>query len=187
MTRRTRGTLLALASGATLALSLTANASATTLNINGQAQQKSNWCWAATGDSIASYWGKNVPQNTFCDLAFGRSTNQTCPNSQATLANDQAAFQSLGINLGTYTEVVDADTINDEIQSGRPINTRIEWASGGGHMMSIYGYDPDSGALDYYNPWPDSNRYNTATYDWYANNDEFTWTHTLYGIGGDGS
>lgn len=183
MSRLARRAATSLAAGAILLMAATPGADATTLKIRGQAQQNSNWCWAATGDSIAAYFGKNVSQNTFCDLAFGYNTRYSCPNDQATLANDQKAFRALGISSGTYTRVISASTVNNEIANGRPINTRIEWSSGGGHMMAIYGYDARSGSLDFYNPWPDDSRYNTATYDWYRDNDDFSWTHSLYGIG----
>ena len=171
------------AAAALVAATGASTADATTLDIEGQAQQNTNGCWAATGNSIADYWGVGVSQNTFCDLAFGYDTRYACPNNQATLANDQQAFDELGISPGRYTGVVSASTVNNEIQNGRPMNTRIQWSSGGGHMMAIYGYDARSGALNYYNPWPDDNRYNTATYNWYRSNNQFTWTHSLYGIG----
>ena len=48
------------------------------LNVSGQAQQKSNWCWAASGNSIAAFYGKSYSQNQFCNLAFGNSQNVTC-------------------------------------------------------------------------------------------------------------
>lgn len=177
--RRAAATVLAV--GATLAMAAPANAGV--LDIYGQAQQKSNWCWAATGASIADWHGVNVSQNTFCNLAFGYNTSYACPNDQATLGNDQRAFRALRMNPGYYTGVISAGTVNNDIASGRPINTRIQWTSGGGHMMAIYGYDSSTGRLNYYNPWPNDARYNTATYNWYRSNYGFTWTHSLYGIG----
>ncbi|AKU15949.1 papain-like cysteine protease family protein [Luteipulveratus mongoliensis] len=152
------------------------------LDINGQAQEQSNWCWAATGNSIADFHGQSVSQNTFCNLAFNRSTSTTCPNDQATLGNDQNAFDALGIEAGSYVSyAVSLSTISNDIDAGRPLNTRIEWSSGGGHMMAIYGYDGSS--ISWYNPWPDDSRYNYGSYDWYRSNGSFTWTHSLYGIG----
>lgn len=88
---------LSMTAAATPASALTAAPSATgpihyddgavALPISPQAQEQSNWCWAATGGTIAAYAGRSVNQNTFCNLAFGRSTGTQCPNSQATLAN----------------------------------------------------------------------------------------------------
>lgn len=155
-----------------------------TLDIYGQAQQQTNWCWAATGNSIADYHGVSVSQNTFCNLAFNRSTSTTCPNSQATLGNDQTAFSKLGINPGSYVGyAVSYNTVAADISANRPINTRIQWSSGGGHMMAIYGYDSRYSEVSWYNPWPSDSRYNYGSYNWYRSNGDFTWTHSLYGIG----
>ncbi len=154
------------------------------LNVTGQAQEKSNWCWAATGNSIAKYYGKSYSQNQFCNLAFGYSQNAACPNDQATLANDQRAFRSIGISQGSYISgTLSFGTLQTEINANRPVMTRIGWKSGGGHMMDIIGYDSSNSTIEYYNPWGSDPRYNTSTYNWYLNNSQFQWTHSLYRIG----
>ena len=154
------------------------------LNVTGQAQEKSNWCWAATGNSIARYYGKNYSQNQFCNLALGYSMNATCPNNQATLGNDQKAFRAIGISAGSYvSSTLSFSTLVTEIAAGRPVMTRIGWTSGGGHMMDIIGYDASDSTIEYYNPWPDDARYNYSSYNWYRSNSQFTWTHSLYRIG----
>lgn len=154
------------------------------LYIDGQAQQQSNWCWAATGDSVADYFGHSYSQNQFCNMAFGRSANSTCPNDQATLGNDQRAFSTIGINPGRYiTGTVGYSTVVDQISNNRPIMTRIGWTSGGGHMMVLTGYDTSTSQVQYYDPWPSDSRFNVSTYNWYRSNSQFSWTHTLYGIG----
>jgi hypothetical protein len=154
------------------------------LDVNGQAQEKSNWCWAATGNSIAKYYGKSYSQNQFCNLAFGYSQNAACPNDQATLANDQRAFRSIGISQGSYISgTLSFGSLQTEINANRPVMTRIGWKSGGGHMMDIIGYDSANSTIEYYNPWGSDPRYNTSTYNWYLNNSQFQWTHSLYRIG----
>ncbi|GAA1565561.1 MULTISPECIES: papain-like cysteine protease family protein [Kribbella] len=154
------------------------------LNVTGQSQQKTNWCWAASGNSIAAFYGYSYSQNQFCNLAFGYSMNGTCPNNQATLGNDQTAFRAIGISTGSYVSGTLAfGTLVTEIASGRPVMTRIGWTSGGGHMMDIIGYDSSNSTIEYYDPWPDDQRYNYSTYSWYQSNSQFTWTHSLYRIG----
>ncbi|WBQ02073.1 papain-like cysteine protease family protein [Kribbella sp. CA-293567] len=154
------------------------------LNLTGQAQEKSNWCWAATGNSIARYYGKNYSQNQFCNLAFGYSQNAACPNDQATLANDQRAFRAIGITPGSYVNgTLSFSTLVTEINANRPVMTRIGWKAGGGHMMDIIGYDSADSSIEYYNPWGSDPRYNYSTYNWYRNNTQFAWTHSLYRIG----
>jgi hypothetical protein len=159
-------------------------ASAGTLNISMQSQQQSNWCWAASGNTVAAWYGKSYSQNEFCNLAFGRSTNSTCPNNQATLGNDQQAFLQIGISRGNYvTGTLSWSTVTSEINSNRPVMTRIQWSSGGGHMHVLYGYNPDNGFVYWGDPWPDNYRYNWAAYNYYVTNNSFRWTHSLYRIG----
>ncbi|WP_328899638.1 MULTISPECIES: papain-like cysteine protease family protein [unclassified Streptomyces] len=154
------------------------------LNITMQAQQKTNWCWAASGNTIATWYGRNYSQNEFCNAAFNRAQGYDCPNSQAALDNVQNALYWAGISPGSYVSGwLRYSTVQTEIAAGRPVETRIQWSSGGGHMHVLYGYD-DANSLVYWgDPWPSSNRYNWASHAWYVNNSEFSWTHSLYRIG----
>ncbi|MGZ2361296.1 C39 family peptidase [Streptomyces sp. 372A] len=154
------------------------------LNITMQAQQKTNWCWAASGNTIATWYGRDYSQNRFCNAAFGRAQGYECPNSQAALDNVQNALYWAGINPGSYVSGwLRYSTVQTEIAAGRPVETRIQWSSGGGHMHVLYGYDDADGLVYWGDPWPSSNRYNWASHAWYVNNSEFSWTHSLYRIG----
>lgn len=154
------------------------------LNITMQAQEKSNWCWAAAGNTIARFLGKNYSQNQFCNAAFNRQQGTTCPNNQATLGNVQNALDWAGINPGRYvTGWLRYSTVKSEIDAGRPVETRIQWSSGGGHMHVLYGYDDANSWVYWGDPWPSNDRYNWASHSWYVSNNSFEWTHSLYGIG----
>ncbi|WP_235438069.1 papain-like cysteine protease family protein [Kitasatospora griseola] len=157
---------------------------ARTLNLTMQAQQQSNWCWAASGNTIAAYYGYSYSQNQFCNAAFGRSANSTCPNSQASLAEVQNALYAFGINPGSYVSgYLRYATVQGEIDAGRPVETRIQWSSGGGHMNVLYGYDSGNNWLYWGDPWPSNYRYNWGDYNYYVSNGSFSWTHSLYRIG----
>ncbi|MFF6910381.1 papain-like cysteine protease family protein [Streptomyces sp. NPDC012389] len=159
-------------------------AAAQRLNITMQAQQKSNWCWAAGGNTIAAWFGRSYSQNQFCNAAFNRSQNTECPNSQATLGNVQTGLSWTGVRPGSYvTGWLRYPTVQSEIAAQRPIETRIQWSSGGGHMHVIYGYDDANSWVYWGDPWPSSDRYNWASHSWYVNNNQFSWTHSLYRIG----
>lgn len=155
------------------------------LDVTAQAQEQDNWCWAATGNSVAAYHGYGqYSQNQFCNMAFGYAVNNDCPNDQATLGNDQRAFRTIGISGGSYvSNTISFSTLTSEINGNRPVMTRIGWSSGGGHMMVLTGYDTSGSTVEYYDPWPASSRWNTSTYGWYVSNSSFDWTHTLYRIG----
>ncbi|ALU93211.1 hypothetical protein WQO_07505 [Streptomyces globisporus C-1027] len=159
-------------------------AAAQRLNITMQAQQQSNWCWAAGGNTIAAWFGRSYSQNQFCNAAFNRNQNTQCPNSQATLGNVQTGLSWAGVRPGSYvTGWLRYPTVQAEISAQRPIETRIQWSSGGGHMHVIYGYDDANSWVYWGDPWPSSDRYNWASHAWYVNNNEFSWTHSLYRIG----
>ncbi|MGW0117299.1 papain-like cysteine protease family protein [Streptomyces sp. NPDC003327] len=154
------------------------------LNITMQAQQKTNWCWAASGNTIATWYGRSHSQNQFCNAAFNRQQGYDCPNWQATLGNVQTGLRWAGISPGSYVDGwLRYSTVQAEINADRPIETRIQWASGGGHMHVLYGYDDAEGWVYWGDPWPSSNRYNWASHAWYVNNGSFSWTHSLYRIG----
>lgn len=155
------------------------------LGITMQAQVNSNWCWAASGNTVAAYLGySSYSQNQFCNLAFDRAINSTCPNNQASLGNDQEAFRQIGISPGYYYYgYLSYNTVINEIDALRPVMTRIQWQSGGGHMMVIYGYDKSQNWVYWGDPWPSDTRYNWATWSYYVSNSSFFWTHSLYQIG----
>ncbi|MFJ2825196.1 papain-like cysteine protease family protein [Streptomyces toxytricini] len=154
------------------------------LDITMQAQQKSNWCWAAGGNTIAAWYGRTHTQNQFCNAAFNRPQGTECPNNQATLGNVQTALRWSGINPGSYvTGWLRHATVQAEIDANRPVETRIQWSSGGGHMHVVYGYDTNGSWVYWGDPWPSSDRYNWASHAWYVDNSGFSWTHSLYRIG----
>ncbi|MEU9120712.1 papain-like cysteine protease family protein [Streptomyces sp. NPDC048506] len=154
------------------------------LDITMQAQEQTNWCWAASGNTIASWYGRTYSQNQFCNAAFNRTQGSSCPNNQATLADVQNAFDWMGINSGSYVSGwLRYGTVQNEINANRPVETRIQWSSGGGHMHVVYGYDADRGWLYWGDPWGSNNRYNWGDFDYYVDGSSFSWTHSLYRIG----
>ncbi|EFF88224.1 conserved hypothetical protein [Streptomyces sp. e14] len=191
--RRRRRHRLAAAS-LVLAAALTATAASATaasaatgknvLNISMQQQENTNWCWSASGNTIASWFGYKYTQTQFCNAAFNRPQGSSCPNNQATLEDDQTAFRWMGLSSGTVTSsAISYSSVQRQIDAQQPMMARIQWSSGGGHAEVLYGYDASKSWVYWGDPWPDDTRYNWATYDYYRSNSDFSWTHTLYGIG----
>lgn len=198
--RRARGRTLrgaAIVTAATALCSLTgataASAATESLGITMQAQEKTNWCWAASANTILDFLGHDYTQNEVCNAAFGRTQGTTCPNNQANLGNVQTALRWAEVEDGSYiSNYLKASVIKTEIDNDRPIETRILWSSGGGHMHVVAGYETASnGTVDkvyWGDPWKSNQRYNWGTYTYYvggsgSGNDKFSWTHTLYKIG----
>ncbi|WP_231641344.1 papain-like cysteine protease family protein [Nocardia sp. NRRL S-836] len=156
------------------------------LNFTMQAQQQTQWCWAAAGTSIAVYHGTSVTQTRFCQLAHDES-GTSCRNSQGDLGEVREAFADLGYSSpGNYLSgTIGFSSVQSQINLQQPIETRILWSSGGGHMHAVYGYEVDSANrqwVDWADPWGSNTRYNRSTYSSYRSNSSFTWTHTLTGI-----
>ncbi|MFE2374745.1 papain-like cysteine protease family protein [Streptomyces sp. NPDC059398] len=153
-----------------------------------QIQQQSNWCWAASGTSIAVYEGSDITQTQFCNAGQGRPTsNTTCPDNQGDIPMVQKGFRAAGVSAGQEVDnTVSYSTVQSEINANRPLQTRIVWSSGGGHMEVVYGYDTSKGLIYWGNPLGDNGsyqRYNQTTYDYYVSNGTFSWTHTIDRIG----
>ncbi|MUN37114.1 hypothetical protein GNZ18_10950 [Actinomadura sp. NEAU-AAG5] len=157
-------------------------ASAGELQISQEVQQQNQWCWAASGLTIAKFHGKGTTQNEFCNMARNRSGGQ-CPNQAGYLEWAQTAFQKLGISRGTVSGPLGFSAIKTEIDGRRPIETGIYWTAGGGHAQVIYGYTDGSQVIAYGDPWPSSPRYSEMTVGQYTNNGQFRWGQALYRVG----
>ncbi|MCP2338943.1 papain-like cysteine protease family protein [Actinomadura rupiterrae] len=163
-------------------------ASAGDLTIDQQVQEQDQWCWVASGLTIAQFFGKgDISQNDFCAIAHGYPQGSYCPNEPGELQDDQAAFQQLGMSPGQVTGALSFEDVASEIDAQRPIQTGIYWTSGGGHSQVIYGYDASSETVAYGDPWPSSPRYSEMGYQDYIQNYEFSWAEALSGESGGGS
>ncbi|QXJ21599.1 C39 family peptidase [Actinomadura graeca] len=157
-------------------------ASADNLKINQEVQEQNQWCWAASGLTIAKFHGKgNVSQNEFCNLARNRTAGTQCPNQPGQLEWDQTAFRKLGLSVGQVSNPLSYNAVKEEIDGKRPIETGIYWTAGGGHAQVIYGYTGQT--LAYGDPWPASPRYSEMSHSSYTNNSQFRWGQALYKVG----
>ena len=98
-----------------------------------QEQEKTNWCWAASGNTIATYFGRNNAQNEFCNPAFNRAAGQRVPE-QAGDARQRPDGIALGRHQpGSYVSGrLHTPTVQTEIDAGRPIESRIQWSRAAG-------------------------------------------------------
>ncbi|WP_186319153.1 papain-like cysteine protease family protein [Streptomyces sp. SAJ15] len=155
------------------------------LNITMQKQVRTQWCWDASGVTIANYWGRNVTQERFCQLA-AQGTWVDCNNQPATLEDMANGLAKLGLgNSGRslYRNASFSES-SAEIAAGRPFAVRFGWLSGGGHMNVIYGYDSATNMIAVGDPWQTTQTYTWWNYSTYVNNNSFQWTHSRVGIQG---
>ncbi|MCF3104828.1 C39 family peptidase [Streptomyces roseoverticillatus] len=156
------------------------------LDISMQKQVKDQWCWDATGLTIANYWGyTRYDQYDFCRLA-AQNNRLDCNNRPATLGDMANGLRNMGFrSSGTdlYRNASFGETRN-EIANKRPFAVRIGWNSGGGHMNVVYGYDSTSNMIAVGDPWPTTKTYTWWNYSAYSGNNSFRWTHTRIGMQG---
>ncbi|WP_229891122.1 papain-like cysteine protease family protein [Streptomyces mashuensis] len=154
-------------------------------DITMQKQEKTQWCWDASGNTIAAWWGYSYTQTQFCDLAHS-ATGVSCANQPATLGDMAGAWQKMGFsNTGTgVSSALSFNDISTEVNASRPMGVRIGWNSGGGHMNVIYGFDERNNTIGVGDPWPDTQTYTWWNYNDYVSNGSFKWTHSRYRIQG---
>lgn len=200
--RRTRNLLLAALAAVGLLIPCAASASAASsgsaqaagrgtsygasgqLDFTEQTQQQDEWCWDATGLSIAQFLGhgSGVSQNTFCDYARGLPAGTPCPNQPGELTDVQNAWAGTGMtSVGQVTGAASFSTVARSIDAGSPVEAGIYWTAGGGHANVLYGYDASSQTLLYADPWPSNPRYGQMNYSSYVSNSQFQWGQSLYG------
>ncbi|MEV7003924.1 papain-like cysteine protease family protein [Streptomyces sp. NPDC093982] len=151
--------------------------------INMQKQVQNQWCWDASGLTIAKYWGfTGYNQRDFCRLAAtGRWVD--CNNRPATLEDMANGLARMGIaSSGNSMGRPSFAEVTRQIDAGRPFGVRFGWHSGGGHMNVIYGYDRGSNMIAVGDPWPNTQTYTWWNYNSYSNNSRFEWTHSRINI-----
>lgn len=158
---------------------------AKSLRIDMQKQVRTQWCWDASGVTIAKYWGRNVTQEQFCQLA-AQSGWVDCNNQPATLEDMAGGLARVGLGSSGRSLYRNASFAEStaEIAAGRPFAVRFGWRSGGGHMNVIYGYDSASNMIAVGDPWQTTQTYTWWDYSTYVNNNSFQWTHSRIGIQG---
>lgn len=153
------------------------------LSFNELVQSQDQWCWVATGLSIARYLGRgqDTSQNTFCTYARGLPTTSPCPNRPGYLSDVQRSWSRLGMDPGRTTGTLPFQTVQQTIDANSPVEVGIYWTSGGGHARVLYGYDASRRTLMYADPWPSSARYGEMNYQSFVSNGQFRWAESLYG------
>jgi hypothetical protein len=109
-----------------------------------QTQLASNWCWAATSNSVSHfYWSSSTwTQCTIVNAELGRSDACNTPTPGG--ANvpwylDRALTRTRNF-VSITAGPAPFSTIRAEIDAGRPVGARIGWSGGGGHFVVVYGY-----------------------------------------------
>jgi hypothetical protein len=190
MSRLLRRTLVSMAIGVLLVAGAASPALAAEyqkyLPVPADQQLESNWCWAASNQSIVKYiYGITYYQ---CSQAADIYGNANCCNSPwtcnwpQTLENIKTIDAKKGISTTHYYSALSFATTESYINSSRPFMAAIGWAGGGGHAMVMRGYDWLQGSNGYqwvYLMDPASGSYVSYEYAYFVNNSSWKWAETL--------
>jgi len=127
------------------------------LNFVMQHQQQDFWCWAAVSASTSAYFtpATSWTQCAIVNAELGRS--DCCSSGSSADCNkawnlDKALnrtgnFNSMSSGAGSMTD------ITNEINNKRPLGARIGWAGGGGHFVTVDGYNSELNMVTIGDPW----------------------------------
>ncbi len=141
------------------------------LGVTIEPQDRDWWCWAATTEQIARFYGTEAPQCESADFVHGTPPNccQGCAGDcdcwgsawGATISDIQNNWNHWGFDYDYVSDELSWDDFKETISSTRycgksPIQVVWWWTNGGGHVVTAYGYG-DVGStrwVSYYNPLP---------------------------------
>lgn len=154
------------------------NISAIILDVDQIQQEMTNWCWAATSQSVLRYYGFDFTQTQIAvygtdganewNWLYGSTENPTRRGIDLILYN----FGN--IETISYERSFSFAEGENEINHSKPLFVRWGWNSGGGHFVVLKGLEDDTAYL--MDPWYGAT---INSYSWVLSGGGHTWTHSL--------
>jgi len=153
-------------------------------------QEQSQWCWAASGQAILTYYGKSISQCELVELARQKNVwgdDRCCrwPNSKSCNQPNrmiifngslQRIIENWGISGYGSIAPLTWSSVVAELDSGRPFLMGWQWKGGGAHVMVGYGYEKKGEFVHYMDPWYG---YTKSLYRWIVDSFDHQWGQTL--------
>lgn len=130
------------------------------LNVPTFKQEKSQWCWVATGRMVGYYF-YNTSRTQSDGVRFIKGSVVNQGGSIVDIRNVTRFFTHNNNNFYN-TGVLSFSTIEQYINKYWPITAAIKWNGGGGHAVVIYGYivgPKNPGGVRYIDPWDGQKHY----------------------------
>ena len=113
------------------------------LPFNMQLQTQSNWCWAATANSVSHYFWRWSTWSQ-CKIANAELGHTDCCHSPVPSDCNVPWYLDRALtrtrNFVSIQGPASFELVRAQIDAGKPVGARIGWSGGGGHFMVIYGY-----------------------------------------------
>ena len=138
------------------------------LDFTMQHQQQTNWCWAAVSTSVALFY-EPVSTWTQCAVANGElGRNDCCDAGAGGPCNVYGFLGSSLARVGHLDQIVNSSSdftdVQTEVNAGRPLCARTEWAGGGAHFLAIIGYRVLDEMVAVDDPWYGKSDVSYATF-----------------------
>ena len=148
------------------------------LDVDQIQQEMTNWCWAATSQSVLRYYGHDFTQTQIAaygtdgandwNWLYGSTENPTRRGIDMILHNFG------GLESLSYERSFDIVESESDINSGKPLFVRWGWNTGGGHFVVLKGIEDNTAYL--MDPWYGAT---INSYSWVLSGSGHTWTHSL--------
>lgn len=136
---------------------------ASTVNISRCQQLESKWCWAACAQMLGKYYGNNVSQPDIVKAVKGKRVNEGGEPHEVVSAIKYAARRD-----SAYAGMIPFAGMERELYYGKPFVIRMQWNTGGGHVLVVSGTYPSSAGLDKVRLVDPAQGCSTATYSFNA-------------------
>lgn len=155
--------------------SATVNATSKYLKMGGikwQAQKKTNWCWAAGARNAVRYEfyedGKSGwrSQESIVKKTYGSTVNKAATIEQTRKGAIYASNNTK--TYVTYNGVASYNSLKTQINQGDVIILFATYSAGGGHVVTMHGYNTDGSKIRYFDPG-NGGKYHTCTYSSFKN------------------
>jgi hypothetical protein len=131
------------------------------------AQETNNWCWAASGEMVMAYFGRDVSQAAQANHALKRSDCGMQPVPAPCDKGGSPDFAAFGFTCQSSNKPLSRVEIVHQIYTlKKPIPYSWGWKGGGGHVMVVIGYVKQTNGtfmLQSLNPWPPLHKDKTGT------------------------
>lgn len=158
---------------------------ATLLPVPLDGQLQSNWCWAASGQMVTTYFGHGVSQ---CKQVDDQDSLSNCcdnPTPSSCNLGGTTHIDNYGFTRVVVTTPILYKSLQCELSSDqRAMIWDLRWNGGGGHTQVLVGYETTDGQwLWVNNPEPvGQGTLDLITYDAYISGPNYHYGRTEWGI-----
>ena len=143
---------------------------------------QTEWCWAAVSASVCRFYSA-ASTWTQCTIVNQELKQTACCTEGSSSACNQPYILSNALSLvqhllRDFAGPLTFDEIVAEIDAGRPVGLCIDWKGGGGHFVTVAGYDRNGEMIQVKDPLFGNSQVPLATFPaGYQGGGTWSWTY----------